>query len=63
MTAPVKPVEAPKPKTIEVHDMLAVHGRLNHPYTHVWFDTGKKVPHVLDAWCQGQIDADKLKIV
>ncbi len=52
-----------KPKTIEVFAMQAVYGRLNHPYTHVWFDAGYSVDHVKDEWTQGQIDAGKLKII
>lgn len=52
-----------KPITVDLHQMLAVHGLLIHPYTLTHFNISKPLPHVLDVWCQTQIDADKLKIV
>lgn len=55
--------DAPKAKAIEVFEMQAVHGLLIHPYTHTRFVPEKSLPHEIDNWTQGQIDAGKLKIV
>lgn len=59
--AAAAPAAAPKPN---VKRLRGVHGRIEHPYTHVWFDTdgdGKK--HDVDSWVQAQLDGGKLAIV
>ena len=57
------PLTAPKvePKVVEHFEYVAVHGRIQHPYTLTWFKQDKEVPHVLDAWIQAQLDGGKLK--
>lgn len=68
MTSPVSPLvklpeEAPKPKTVQLFDMQAVHGLLIHPYTGTRFVKDKKVPHEKDRWCESQIEGGKLALV
>lgn len=60
---PAKVAEAPKPKTIEVYNLKAVHGLLIHPYTHTRFVPDKALSHEIDGWCKSQIEAGKLVVV
>lgn len=61
-TTTTKPNDEPKPTTVEMFKMRAVHGLLIHP-DGTRFDTDKDLPHVKDNWTTAQIDGKKLKIV
>lgn len=49
-------------KKIDVVSLIGVHGRIQHPYTLVWFDREKGVDHVIDEWVKTQMDGGKITL-